>query len=177
MSTTWKIDQSHSDVNFKVKHLMISTVTGKFESYDGTVLQNNSDDSFDGSSISFTADVSSISTGVADRDNHLRSNDFFNAEQFPKMTFEASSFEKVSDDEYTLNGNLTIRDNTKPVSLRATFNGITSDMWGGTRAGFEITGTIKRKEFGLLWNATTELGGVVVSDDVKLALDIQLVKQ
>lgn len=177
MSTTWKIDQSHSDVNFKVKHLMISTVTGKFETYDGTVVQKNSDDSFDGSSISFTADVASISTGVADRDNHLRSNDFFNAEQFPKMTFEASSFEKVSDEEYTLNGNLTIRDNTKPVSLRATFNGITNDMWGGTRAGFEITGTIKRKEFGLLWNATTELGGVVVSDDVKLALDIQLVKQ
>lgn len=176
MSTTWKIDQSHSDVNFKVKHLMISTVTGKFESYDGTVEQPNPD-SFEGSAISFTADVKSISTGVADRDNHLRSNDFFNAEEFPTMKFEASSFEKTSDDEYVLNGNLTIRDNTKPVSLRATFNGITSDMWGGTRAGFEISGTIKRKEFGLLWNATTELGGVVVSDDVKLALDIQLVKQ
>lgn len=176
MSTTWKIDQSHSDVNFKVKHLMISTVTGKFESYDGTVEQPNPD-SFEGSAISFTADVKSISTGVADRDNHLRSNDFFNADEFPTMKFEASSFEKTSDDEYTLNGNLTIRDNTKPVTLRATFNGITNDMWGGTRAGFEITGTIKRKEFGLLWNATTELGGVVVSDDVKLALDVQLVKQ
>lgn len=176
MSTTWKIDQSHSDVNFKVKHLMISTVTGKFESYDGTVEQNNPD-SFEGSSISFTADVASISTGVKDRDNHLRSNDFFNAEEFPTMKFESSSFEKSSDDEYLLHGNLTIRDNTKPVTLRANFNGITSDMWGGTRAGFEISGTIKRKEFGLLWNATTELGGVVVSDDVKLALDIQLVKQ
>jgi polyisoprenoid-binding protein YceI len=176
MSTTWKIDQSHSDVNFKVKHLMISTVTGKFESYDGTVEQPKPD-SFEGSAISFTADVKSISTGVADRDNHLRSNDFFNADEFPTMKFEASSFEKTSDDEYQLNGQLTIRDNTKPVSLRATFNGITTDMWGGTRAGFEITGTIKRKEFGLLWNATTELGGVVVSDDVKLALDVQLVKQ
>lgn len=176
MSTTWKIDQSHSDVNFKVKHLMISTVTGKFESYDGTVEQPTQD-TFEGSAISFTADVTSISTGVKDRDNHLRSNDFFNAEEFPTMKFEASTFKKSADDEYVLEGNLTIRDNTKPVTLHASFNGITSDMWGGTRAGFEITGTIKRKEFGLLWNATTELGGVVVSDDVKLALDIQLVKQ
>lgn len=171
---TWTIDASHSEVQFKVKHLMISTVTGTFSSYEGTA--ETADDSFEGASINFSLDVASISTGQEQRDGHLKSGDFFDAENFPKLTFESTSFEKVSDEEFVLNGNLTIKETTKPVSLKAEFGGTMVDFYGQTKAGFEVVGKINRQDFGLTWSAVTEAGGVVVSDEVKLLMNIQLVK-
>lgn len=173
-ATKWAIDPTHSEVGFKVKHLVISTVTGSFQEFDGYI-ESKTDD-FEGASIFFEADVNSITTGNADRDNHLKSEDFFKADEFPKLTFKSDSFDKKSDNKYELSGDLTIRGNTRPATLEAIHGGTVEDPYGNTKAGFEIRGTIKRKEFGLEWDAVTEAGNVVVSNDVKLQLDIQLVK-
>jgi polyisoprenoid-binding protein YceI len=172
---TYKIDVDHSDIMFKVKHLMISTVTGIFKKFDAT-LQVNEEDLSD-AKVSFEADVDSIDTKNEQRDGHLKSDDFFNAEQFPKMTFKSTSIEKGSDDEYKLVGDLTLRDITKPVELKVEYNGTTKDPWGYERKGFEISGKINRKEYGLNWSAVTEAGGLVVADDVKLAMNVEMVKQ
>ncbi|UTA68186.1 MULTISPECIES: YceI family protein [Emticicia] len=172
---TWTIDASHSEVQFKVRHLMISTVTGTFGSYEGTVETANDTD-FEGASIKFSADVDSISTGQEQRDGHLKSADFFDAANFPKISFASTSFEKVDDENYTLKGDLTMRGVTKPVTLKAEFGGVMTDFYGQTKAGFEIAGKVNRQDFGLTWSAVTEAGGVVVSDDVKLVLNIQVVK-
>lgn len=170
MATTWKIDPAHSDIAFKVKHMMISTVTGYFESFDGTVESEN--DNFENAKINFSIDIDSISTKNADRDGHLKSDDFFNAEKFPKMTFVSSSI-----DGSTLTGDLTIRDVTKTVELNVDFLGSALDPYGQMKAGFEVIGEINRKEFGLSWSAVTEAGSIVVSDKVKLQLDVQFIKQ
>lgn len=170
--TKWTIDPTHSEVQFKVKHLVISTVTGSFKKYEGS-LETTSDD-FDKANVSFSLDVASIETGVADRDGHLKSDDFFNAEKYPNLTF-AGVLNKRGDD-FELTGDLTIRDTTKQVVLSVEHGGVMVDPYGQTKAGFEINGKINRKEFGLTWSAVTEAGGVVVSDDVKLHLNIQLVK-
>ncbi|PLK46394.1 YceI family protein [Emticicia sp. TH156] len=172
---TWTIDASHSEVQFKVRHLMISTVTGTFGSYEGTVETTNDTD-FEGASIKFSADVDSISTGQEQRDGHLKSADFFDAANFPKISFASTSFEKVDDENYTLKGDLTMRGVTKSVTLKAEFGGVMTDFYGQTKAGFEIAGKVNRQDFGLTWSAVTEAGGVVVSDDVKLVLNIQVVK-
>jgi len=172
---TWTIDASHSEVQFKVKHLMISTVTGTFGSYEGTV-ETTSDTDFDGATIKFSADIDSISTGQEQRDGHLKSADFFDAASFPKLSFVSTSFTKVDDENYTLQGDLTLRGVTKPVTLKAEFGGLMTDFYGQNKAGFEIQGKINRQEYGLTWSAVTEAGGVVVSDDVKLILNIQVVK-
>jgi polyisoprenoid-binding protein YceI len=178
MSTTtktiWKIDPTHSEVQFKVRHLVISTVTGSFKKFEGTVEAD--DDDFEGAEIHFEADISSINTNNADRDTHLKSNDFFNAEKHPKLTFESTSFTRKGGDSYKLDGNLTIRDVTKPVSLDVEYGGTVDDPYGQTKAGFEITGTINRKEYGLSWNAVTEAGNVVVADNVKLIMNVQFVR-
>ena len=171
--TTWKIDQMHSEVQFKVKHLVISTVTGKFKSFEGA-LETDGDD-FDGAEASFSIDVNSIDTNVKDRDAHLKSDDFFNAEKYPNITFDGK-LKNVSDDEYKLVGTLTIRDVSKGVELDVEYGGTMVDGYGQTKAGFEIEGTINRKEFGLRWDMVTEAGGVVVADKIKLALNIQLAK-
>lgn len=171
---TWTVDTLHSDVQFKVKHLMINTVTGEFTSYSVNVESQAPD--FSDASISFEADVQSISTKNEMRDNHLKSDDFFAAEQYPKMSFVSSSLTKKGDNTYTLTGDLTIRDVTKPVDLQVEFGGTMTDFYGNEKAGFEITGTINRKDFGLAWSAVTEAGGIVVSDDVRLMLNIQLQK-
>lgn len=168
----WTVDAMHSNVEFKVKHLMINTVTGSFKTFDINVEGQNED--FTDANITFTADVASITTGIEDRDNHLRSDDFFNAEKFPKMTFTSTSMEKTGDDTYKLTGDLTIRDITKTVTLDAEFGGTMVDPYGNTKAGFELSGKLNRKEFGLKWDAITEAGGVVVSDQVRLHLNIQL---
>ncbi len=173
---TWTIDPSHSEVQFKVKHLMISTVTGNFSTYEGTVKTANEED-FAGASINFSADIDSISTGMEQRDGHLKSGDFFDAENFPKLTFASTSMEKKDEDSYKLEGNLTIKGVTKPVSLKVEFGGIMGDFYGNTKAGFDISGKINRQDFGLTWSAVTEAGGVVVSDEVKLAFNIQVAKQ
>lgn len=177
MTTTskWAIDPSHSEISFKVKHLVVTTLTGKFETFEGGLETANED--FSDANISFTADVASINTGNADRDGHLKSDDFFNAEAFPKVTFTSTSFTKTGDGEYKLAGNITLRDVTKPIELTAEYGGTATDPWGNVKAGFEINGKIKRKEFGLKWDALTEAGGAVVSDEVKLHLNVQLVKQ
>ena len=175
LSTIWKVDTTHSEITFKVKHLVISTVTGKFNSYDA--LLESDGDNFEGANIKFNADIDSINTGVEDRDNHLKSEDFFSAEKFPKMLFVSKSFEKKADGTYKLIGDLTIRDITNEVVLKVEHGGTVVDPYGQTKAGFELTGTVNRKEFGLEWNAVTEAGSIVVGDEVKLQLNVQVVKQ
>ncbi len=171
----YKIDADHSDVMFKVKHLMISTVTGVFKKYDGALEIDEED--FTNAKVTFEADVDSVDTKNEQRDAHLKSDDFFNAGQFPKMTFKSEKIEKAGDDEYRLMGDLTIRDITKPVELKVEYNGSTKDPWGMERMGFEVSGKINRKEYGLKWSAVTEAGGLVVADDVKLAMNVEMVKQ
>jgi polyisoprenoid-binding protein YceI len=174
-TTKWIIDPMHSEVEFKVKHLMISTVTGKFGSYNAEVTTPGDD--FSQAKIHFTADAASVNTGNEQRDGHLKSDDFFNAEQFPQIVFDSTGVNKVSDTEYKVTGDLTIRDITKSITLDVEFNGTMSDPYGQFKAGFEVTGKINRKEFGLKWSATTEAGGIVVSDDVKIHCNVQFVKQ
>lgn len=171
--TKWAIDPMHSEVQFKVKHLVISTVTGTFKKFEGSLETEGED--FDGAEASFSLDVSSIDTNVADRDAHLKSDDFFNAEKYPNLIFNGV-LKKTSGNKYTLTGPLTIRDNTREVSLDVEFGGQMVDGYGQTKAGFEISGTINRKQFGLQWSMVTEAGGVVVGDDVKLQLNIQVTR-
>lgn len=173
--TTYKIDASHSEVGFKIRHLMITNVTGKFTEFDGT-LESDKEDLSD-AKISFEAKVSSITTHNEQRDGHLKSDDFFNAEKFPKLTFVSTGITKKSDDEFVLAGNLTIRDVTKPVELAVEYGGKIVDPYGQTKLGFEIVGKINRKDFGLTWSATTETGGLVVADEVKLQVTVEMVKQ
>ncbi|MFZ9980963.1 MAG: YceI family protein [Cyclobacteriaceae bacterium] len=172
---TYKIDAAHSEINFRVKHLMITNVTGTFREFNAEMESNTTD--FSDATIRFEADVNSISTNNDQRDGHLKSDDFFNAEKFPKLTFTSGRLEKKSDTEYILSGELTIRDIKKIVSFKVEFGGLMTDPWGQEKAGFEITGTISRKEFDLKWNATTEAGGIVVSDEVRLQLAVQMIKQ
>lgn len=172
---TYKIDVDHSDIMFKVKHLMISTATGYFKKFDATVETENDD--FTNAKVYFEADIDSIDTKNEQRDTHLKSDDFFNASQFPKLVFKSSSIEKDGEGEYKLKGDLTIRDITKPITLDVDYNGSTKDPWGFERAGFEVTGKINRKEYGLKWSAVTEAGGLVVDDTVKLQMNVEFVKQ
>tara|TARA_Y100001935_G_scaffold196819_1_gene164921 strand:- start:27131 stop:27661 length:531 start_codon:yes stop_codon:yes gene_type:complete len=172
--TLWNIDPTHSEIQFKVKHLVISTVTGSFKTFDAN-METEGDD-FENASITFEADTASVDTNNPDRDGHLKSDDFFNAEEYPKMKFESSSFKKTGDNEFKLTGDLTIRDITKEVELEVVLGGTVVDPYGQTKAGFELNGTINRKEFGLKWSAVTEAGNLVVADDVKLMLNVQMVK-
>lgn len=170
--TIWKIDPTHSEVQFKVKHLVISTVTGTFKNFEGA-LETEGDD-FDGAEASFSLDVNSIDTNVADRDAHLKSDDFFNAEKYPTINF-AGKLTKQGED-YKLVGPLTIRDITKEVEIDVDFGGTMVDGYGQNKAGFELSGVVNRKEYGLKWDMVTESGGVVVGDKVKLLMNIQLVQ-
>ncbi|RPI68949.1 MAG: polyisoprenoid-binding protein [Ignavibacteriae bacterium] len=168
----WIVDPLHTDVQFKVKHLMINTVTGEFGSFD--VKMESEKEDYSDAKITFTAEIASISTKNEMRDNHLKSDDFFNAEKYPQMTFVSSSFTPKGGDTYALAGDLTIRDITKPVVLDVEYGGSMVDFYGNIKAGFEISGKINRKDFGLMWNGVTEAGGIVVSDDVRLHLNVQL---
>lgn len=172
---TYNIDASHSEVGFKIRHLMITNVTGKFTEFDAT-LESDKEDLSD-AKISFEANVNSITTHNEQRDGHLKSDDFFNAEKFPKLIFVSTGITKKSDDEFVLTGNLTIRDVTKPVELTVEYGGKIVDPYGQTKLGFEIVGKINRKDFGLTWSATTETGGLVVADEVKLQITVEMVKQ
>jgi polyisoprenoid-binding protein YceI len=173
--TTWKIDPSHSEIHFKVKHLVISTVTGSFGKYDATLESENDD--FSDAKVTFTADIDSISTGMEQRDQHLKSDDFFSAEKYPQIKFVSTEMKKTGDDTYKLTGDLTVRDVTKPVTLNVEYGGKMNDFYGNTKAGFEITGKINRQDYGLKWSATTEAGGIVVSDEVKLVMNVQMAQQ
>jgi len=173
--TIWEIDPLHSQIQFKVRHLVISNVTGKFNKFSATMETDGDDVST--AKINFEADTNSVDTGIGDRDNHLKGNDFFDAENHPKISFRSKKVEKTGDDTYKLTGDLTIRNTTKEITLDVEHGGIMVDMYGRTVAGFELTGKINRKEFGLTWSGMTESGGVVVSDDVKLNLNVEMVKK
>lgn len=173
--STYKIDPSHSEITFKVKHLMITNVTGHFTRFDAAM--ESSAEDFSDAKISFEADTESINTNSPQRDAHLKSDDFFASEKYPKLSFTSTGLTKKSDDSYTLEGDLTIRDVTKPVKLDVEYGGTITDPYGQVKAGFEISGRINRKEFGLTWSAVTEAGGVVVSDEVRLQMNVQMIKQ
>jgi polyisoprenoid-binding protein YceI len=174
--STWKIDPSHSEVQFKIKHLMISTVTGAFTDFDATLACAAEGEDFNGGQVNFSAKIDSINTKNEQRDGHLKSADFFDAEKYPELSFTSSSLD-LSGGEVVLKGDLTIKDVTKPLTLRGDFGGVVVDGYGQTKAGFEVEGKLNRQDFGLTWSAVTEAGGVVVSDDVKLLLNVQFVKQ
>ena len=172
--STWVFDQAHTSVGFSVDHLVISETTGQFSSFEGTV--NSSSDDFSGADVQFTIDVASIDTDNERRDGHLKSDDFFNAEDYPKMTFKSSSFKKVEGSTYKLIGDLTIRDVTKPIELTVVFKG-TAKMGDTQKAGFKITGALNRFDYNLKWSKTTEAGGLVVGDEVRLTINVELNKQ
>lgn len=174
-TTTWAIDASHSEIGFKVKHMMFTNVSGKFEKFEASATTEDTD--FTNAQLDFSADISSVNTGSADRDNHLKSADFFNAEEFPKMSFKSTSMKKVSENEFELTGDLSLHGVTKAVTLNVEYGGIMQDPWGNTKAGFTLSGKVNRKDWGLNWNAALETGGVLVSEEVRLNIDVQLMKQ
>jgi len=171
---TWTIDKAHSKVQFTVTHLVISEVTGHFKSYTGSITATKDD--FSDAKIDFTVDIKSINTDNEQRDNHLKSDDFFNAEKFPQMTFKGKSMKNMGNNKYQLTGDLTIRDVTKEVTLDVVHNGTVKDPWGNTKAGFKITGALNRFDYNLKWNTLTELGGAVVGRTVNIVIDLQLQK-
>ena len=170
--TKWVIDPMHSEIVFRVKHLMISNVKGEFRKFSGEI----DGDDFSSSEININIDATSIFTNEDRRDSHLRSADFFDVDNYPELTFRGLSFKKIDDENYKLNGLLTIKDITHEVSLDAEFGGINKDPLGNEKAGFSVNGAINRKNFGLTWNAALEAGGVLVGDDVKISADVQFVK-
>ena len=175
MPTKWVVDPVHSEIQFKVKHLMITTVTGYFRKYDIEV-ETEGEDFTTASKINFTADIDSIDTNNAQRDTHLKSADFFEAERHKQLRFVGKKYGKTGD-EYKLSGDLSIRGTTKPLTLDVEFAGIVVDPYGQTKAGFTVEGKISRKEFGLQWNAMTEAGQIVVSDEIRIHCEVQLIKQ
>jgi len=173
--STWTLDLAHSEMNFKVRHMMITNVSGSFTKFNVNLVADN--DQLANARIDFTADVDSITTHNEQRDGHLKSPDFFDAEKHPAISFKSTGFTPALDTEQKLKGELVIKGVTKPVELKVEFGGIGKDPWGNTKAGFTIDGKINRNDFGLTWNAAVEAGGVLVGEDVKLHGEIQLVKQ
>lgn len=174
-TSTWRIDPAHSLAEFGVRHLMISTVKGRFTDVQGN-LRLAADDPTTGQ-VEVTIGVESIDTGVADRDKHLRSADFFDVERFPSIGFKSRSVTRVGENELKVTGDLTLRDVTREVTLAVEELGSARDPWGGERIGFSARVRINRKDFGLTWNQVLETGGVVVGEDVKIVLEIQLVRE
>jgi polyisoprenoid-binding protein YceI len=173
--STWTVDPVHSLVEFAVKHLVITTVKGRFHDFEATLQVDESHP--ENSSVSASVDVASIDTDNPDRDADLRSDNFFGAEKYPKTTFRSTSLERIDDTHYRVHGDLTIRDVTKPVVLDMEFEGEVKDPWGGRRAGFTATTQISRRGFGMRWNELIETGGAVVGDNVKITLNIEAVRQ
>jgi len=174
-TTKWVIDPTHSEIQFKVKHLLISTVSGDFKKFDATV--ETEGDDFTTAKIKFSADVDSISTNNEQRDAHLRTGDFFDTANHPKLTFVSEKLEKVNEEEYKLYGKLTMRGTTKNVVLKAEFGGSTVDPWGNTRVGFELSGKIDRQDFGVSFGMVSETGGLLLGNDVKLFANVEFVKE
>jgi polyisoprenoid-binding protein YceI len=173
--TTWTVDKSHSKVGFSVNHLVITDVDGYFKDYDAQITTEGDD--FSKTQIDFTIKTNSIFTDNKDRDNHLRSDDFFNAEKYPDMIFKGKSMKKVGDKKYKLIGDFTIRDVTKQIVLDVTYNGTVKDPWGNTKSGFKVTGEIDRFDYNLKWNKAIETGSLVVGKEVELVIDLQLIKK
>lgn len=174
-ATKWALDAMHSEINFKVKHMMIANVTGGFTQF--TVDAVTEGDDFTKAKINFAADVNSINTNNEQRDGHLKSADFFDSEKFPHIKFESTGISRKSNDEFEMIGNLTVKDITKAVNLMVNFGGIGKDPYGNTKAGFTIEGKINRKDFGLTWNAAIETGGMLVGEELRIQSEIQLAKQ
>jgi polyisoprenoid-binding protein YceI len=172
--TNWVIDPTHSEIGFKVKHMMFTNVSGKFNSFEAQIAYEEAD--FTTASIQFSADVNSIDTHQADRDLHLRSADFFDVEHFPTLTFESESVEKTGDSSFNIHGVLTLKGVSKKIVLKADYSGLMQDPWGNTKIGLAIQGIINRKDYGLTWNAALEKGGVLVGEDVTLVADVQFIK-
>lgn len=174
-TTTWTIDPAHTQAGFKVKHMMIATVRGRFTDLSGTLELDEED--WTRSKVSVEIDAASIDTREEDRDAHLRSGDFLDVETHPEITFESASIEEVGDDRYTVRGDLTIRGETRPVDLDVEVEGRGRDPWGGERIGFAATTKIDRRDFGLTWNKALETGGVLVGQEVEITLDVEVVKR
>ena len=172
--TTWKIDPSHTSVEFSARHMMITTVKGRFADFEGTVVESEA--SPEGATVEVTMKAASIDTRTEQRDAHLRSADFLDADAFPNITFKSSSISGTKD-TFSLTGDLTVRGTTRPVTLDVTYDGGGKDPWGGERVGFTASGKIDRREFGLVWNQALETGGLLVGNDIKIQIDAQLVKQ
>ncbi len=172
--STWKIDKAHSEVQFKVKHMVISTISGVFNEFDGQL--NTEEDNLDNANIHLSIDVQSIDTRNESRDGHLKSDDFFSANNFPKIEIKVENITKESDEEYTLHSKVKIKDVEKDIQFNALFGGVIIDPYGQTRMGLEITGKLNRQDFGLAWNATTEAGGLIVSNDVRLIGNLEFTK-
>jgi polyisoprenoid-binding protein YceI len=173
--SNWTIDPTHSEIGFKVKHMMFTNVSGKFNAFDASI--ENEDNNFETSKINFSASINSVDTNNPDRDTHLRSADFFDADNFPKLSFVSTNIKKINEGEYQISGNLTIKDVAKNITLETGYSGLMTDPWGNTKIGLSITGKINRKEFGLTWNTALEAGGVLVGEEIKLVSEIQLIKQ
>lgn len=173
IKTKWVLDPTHSEILFKVKHLMITNVKGEFRKFNAEI----DGEDFSKSSINVTIDAASVFTNEETRDNHMKSADFFDVENYPVLTFKGTSFKKVDDENYKLKGVLTIKGVSNEITLDAEFGGINKDPWGNEKAGFSLNGKINRKDFGLNWNAALETGGVLVSDEVRLSAEVQFVKQ
>jgi len=169
----WEIDPSHSEVFFKIKHLEIATLTGRFDEITGTA---EAEDDFENALFSFTANVNSIDTNDKKRDDHLKSADFFDVEKFPKITFNSTKFKRIGDKTFEILGKFTIKGITKPTILHIDYGGSNVDHWGNTKAGLKIKGVINRRDYGLVWNAAIESGGVLVSEEVRINANIQLIK-
>lgn len=172
-SAKWVMDPTHSELTFKVKHLMISNVKGEFKNFSADI----DHEEFEKGTVNVKVDTSSVFTNSNDRDNHLKSADFFDAENHPAMTFKSTGFKKVDDEEYKLEGLLTIKGVSKKVVFDVEFGGTNKDPWGNEKAGFSLDGKINRKDWGLNWNAALETGGVLVSDEVRIGGEIQFVRQ
>ncbi|GLW18940.1 polyisoprenoid-binding protein [Streptomyces sp. NBRC 13847] len=170
----YTIDPAHSSIGFTVRHAMVTNVHGAFGDFEGALRLDGTDPSR--STASLDVKIASVDTGIADRDGHLRSADFFDAESFPLMTFRSTAAERVAGDRYRITGDLTLRDVTKPLTIDLEFHGSATDVYGAERVGFEGGAEILRSDWGLTWNAALETGGVMVSDKVKLVFDISAVK-
>jgi polyisoprenoid-binding protein YceI len=174
--TKWVLDPTHSDIEFKVKHLMISTVKGQFNQFEGTV--ETEDEDFSTAKVHFSADIDSISTNNEQRDGHLKNTDFFDVENHPKLTFESEQLEKIDDGDYRLHGTITLRGVSKRITLNVEFSGVIQDPWGLRRAGASVTGKLNRTDFGVSFGAAvTETGGILLGDEVKIAASVEFVKQ
>lgn len=173
--TKWVLDPAHSEIQFKAKHLMITNVTGSLTSFEATTETEN--ESFENAKVEFKAQANSITTGNEQRDGHLKSDDFFGSEKYPEIKFSSTGVKKKNGDDYILEGNLTIRDVTKPVKLDVEYHGLQKDPYGNTKAGFSINGKINRTDWGLKWNTKLETGGMLVSEEIKIQCEVQFTRQ
>ena len=174
-TSIWALDPTHSEVHFKVKHLMVSSVSGMFKEFNGSVETEGDDIST--AKVHFTMEVASISTNNDQRDGHLKTGDFFDAENHPQIIFDGAGLHKTGDDSYTMTGNLNMRGTSKEVTLNVEFGGLVQDPWGNARVGFEVSGKINRKDFGVNFSMVSETGGILLGEEVKISANVEFVKQ